>query len=96
MTDDMELVREYLSRQSEAAFETLVSRNIKRGITLSATVIAGAISASSVQAAPVVLAKTVTAVAIAKGAAASGSTLTLIKGALKIMAWTKMKTAVGI
>ena len=38
------------------------------------------------------LAKSVTAVAIAKGAAASGSTLTLIKGALKIMAWTKAKT----
>jgi uncharacterized protein (TIGR03435 family) len=39
-------------------------------------------------------------VAVAKGAAASGSTLTLIKGALKIMAWTKAKitavTTVGI
>jgi hypothetical protein len=32
-------------------------------------------------------------VAVAKGAAASTSTLTLIKGALKIMAWSKMKTA---
>jgi hypothetical protein len=41
----------------------------------------------------VALAKSVTAVALVKGAAASGSTLTLIKGALKIMAWTKMKTA---
>ena len=58
--------------------------------------IAGTISANSVQAAPVALAKTVTAVAIAKGAAASASTLTLIKGALKIMAWTKAKTAVVI
>jgi uncharacterized protein (TIGR03435 family) len=35
-------------------------------------------------------------VAIAKGAAASGSTLTLVKGALKIMAWTKMKTAIVV
>ena len=40
------------------------------------------------------LAKSVTAVAIAKSATASGSTLTLIKGALKIMAWSKMKTVV--
>jgi Flp pilus assembly protein TadD len=32
--------------------------------------------------------------AIAKGATASISTLTLIKGALKIMAWTKAKTVV--
>ena len=42
------------------------------------------------------LAKSVTAVAITKGAAASGSTLTLIKGALKIMAWTKAKTAIVV
>jgi hypothetical protein len=40
------------------------------------------------------LAKTATAAALAKGAAASGSTLTLITGALKIMAWTKAKTAI--
>ena len=33
-------------------------------------------------------------VAIAKGATASTSTLTLIKGALKLMAWTKSKTAI--
>jgi uncharacterized protein (TIGR03435 family) len=33
---------------------------------------------------------------MAKGTAASTSTLTLVKGALKIMAWTKMKTAVAV
>jgi RNA polymerase sigma factor (sigma-70 family) len=66
----------------------------KRGVTLTATIIAGAVSANSIQAAPVALAKTVTAAAIAKGAAATGSTLTLVKGALKLMAWTKAKTAV--
>jgi hypothetical protein len=53
-------------------------------------------SANSVQAAPVALAKAVTAIAVAKGAAASGSTLTLIKGALKIMAWSKAKTAIVV
>ena len=63
-------------------------------MTSTTETIAGAISANSVQAAPVALAKTVTAVAIAKGATASASTLTLIKGALKIMAWTKAKTAI--
>ncbi|MGA2854322.1 MAG: sigma-70 family RNA polymerase sigma factor, partial [Verrucomicrobiota bacterium] len=66
----------------------------KRGMAHSAELIAGAISAHSVQAAPAALAKAVTAVAVAKGAAAGGSTLTLIKGALKIMAWTKMKMAI--
>jgi hypothetical protein len=39
------------------------------------------------------LAKTATAAALAKGMTASASTTTLIKGALKIMAWSKMKTA---
>jgi RNA polymerase sigma factor (sigma-70 family) len=66
----------------------------KRGVTLTATLIAGAVSANSIQAAPAALAKTVTAAAMAKGAAATGSTLTLVKGALKLMAWTKAKTAV--
>jgi uncharacterized protein (TIGR03435 family) len=66
----------------------------KRGVSSTTAIIAGAVSANSVQAAPVALAKSVTALAVAKGAAASGSTLTLIKGALKIMAWTKAKTAI--
>jgi hypothetical protein len=35
-------------------------------------------------------------VVIVKGVAASGSTLTLIKGALKLMAWAKAKTAVVV
>ena len=68
----------------------------KRGVSSTTAIIAGAISANSIQAAPVGLAKTVSAVAITKGAAVSGSTLTLIKGALKIMAWTKIKIAVVI
>jgi uncharacterized protein (TIGR03435 family) len=67
----------------------------KRGVTLTATVLTTAISANSVQAAPLGLAATVTAAAV-KGAAVSGSTLTLIKGALKIMAWTKLKTAIVV
>jgi RNA polymerase sigma factor (sigma-70 family) len=67
----------------------------RRGVDSTADAITGAISGNSVQIAPATLAKTVTAVAIAKGgAAASTSTLTLVKGALKIMAWTKAKTAI--
>jgi RNA polymerase sigma factor (sigma-70 family) len=76
------------------AVEKLRNYFSKRGVTLTATVIAGAVSANSIQAAPVALAKTVTVVAVAKGAAATGSTLTLVKGALKIMAWTNAKTTV--
>jgi uncharacterized protein (TIGR03435 family) len=81
-------------RRVHRAVEKLRRFFTKRGIILPAAVLTTAISANSVQAAPVALAKTVTAVAVAKGAAAGGSTLILIKGALKIMAWTKMKTAI--
>ena len=66
----------------------------KRGVNSTTAIIAEAISANSVQAVPAALAKSVTAVALAKGATAGGSTSTLIKGALKIMAWTKAKMAV--
>ena len=76
------------------ALEKLRKFFTKRGVDSTAATIAESISAHSVQSAPVALAKTVTAVAIAKGATASISTLTLIKGALKIMAWTKAKTAI--
>ena len=68
----------------------------QRGVTSTTAIIAGAVSANAVQAAPVTLAKSVTAAALAKGAAASGSTLTLIKGALKLMAWSQAKTAVVV
>ena len=76
------------------ALEKLRKFFTKRGVTLSVTLIAGAVSANSVQAAPVALAKTISVVAVAKGATVGGSTLALVKGALKIMAWTKTKTAI--
>jgi uncharacterized protein (TIGR03435 family) len=76
------------------ALEKLRKIFTKNGVTLSATVIATAVSENSVHAAPIALAKTVTTVALAKGATVSISTLTIIKGALKIMAWTKVKMVV--
>ena len=68
----------------------------RQGISSTTAMLAGAISANSVHAAPALLAKTATGIALAKGATASGSTLTLIQGALKIMAWTKARTAIVI
>lgn len=61
----------------------------KRGMSSTTAIIAGAISTNSVKAAPAVLAKSVTAVAMTNGATASGSTLTVVKGALKLMAYKK-------
>jgi RNA polymerase sigma factor (sigma-70 family) len=81
-------------KRTARALDKLRKMFVRRGIALSAAAIAGAISAHSVQAAPVAVVNSVTAAAIAKGAAASASTLTLINGTLKLMAWTKTKIAV--
>ena len=88
----------------ERAAQKRVSRGLeklrgifaRRGVTLTTAVIVGALSANSVHAAPSMLAATISAVAVTKGAAAGASTLTLIKGALKLMAWTKAKTAIVV
>jgi RNA polymerase sigma factor (sigma-70 family) len=87
---------------SEAAAQRRVLRAMERlreffakhGLASTTEILAEKISSHSVKAAPVMLAETVTVMAIAKGAAASASTLTLIQGALKLMAWTKTKIAV--
>jgi RNA polymerase sigma factor (sigma-70 family) len=89
---------------SDAAAQSRVHRAVeklrkfftKRGVDSTAAIIAGAISANSVQAAPVGLAKTISIVTVAKGAAAGTATLTLVKGALKIMAWVKTKTVIAV
>lgn len=77
------------------ALEKLRTFFAKRGLTLSAAAIAGAISTHSVQAAPGGLATSVTVAAV-KGATVSSSTLMLIETTLKIMAWTKLKTAIVV
>jgi alpha-tubulin suppressor-like RCC1 family protein len=76
------------------AVEKLRKFFAQHGVALSGVAIAGAVSANSIQAAPVALMKTIPAVALAKGAVATSSTPTLVNGALKIMAWTNVKTAV--
>lgn len=83
---------------SEAAAHKRVSRALeklrrafsKRGVTMTAAMIAGAVSAHSVQAAPLGLATTVAATAL-PGAAVGSSTCMLIQGTLKTMAWAKAK-----
>jgi RNA polymerase sigma factor (sigma-70 family) len=65
----------------------------RRGISSTTVLMAAALSAHSVHAAPAVLAKSITTLALAQGATAGGSTLALMKGALKLMAWSKTQTA---
>jgi RNA polymerase sigma factor (sigma-70 family) len=67
----------------------------KHGVNSTAAIIMGGISNSTTQAAPVTLAKTVTAIVMAKGAAVPASTLLIIKGTLKQMAWAKWRFTAG-
>jgi uncharacterized protein (TIGR03435 family) len=85
-----DVVRKRLSR----AMEKLRVIFVRRGVAVSSLALVTAFTAHGVQAAPLGLASSLAGVAVAKGATASGSTLTLIKGALKIMAWTKAKTII--
>ena len=66
----------------------------RRGVATPAAVLAMAISTNAVHAAPSGLACSVAMAAASKGAIANDSTLTLIKTTLKLMAWTKAKTAI--
>lgn len=68
----------------------------RKNVSSTTAIIAGAISTNSLHLVPPALAKVVTAAALAKGATAGSSTITLIKGALKLMAWTKAKTAIAV
>lgn len=77
------------------ALEKLRRIFTQRGITLSAAMIAAAVSAHSVQAAPVGLAASATLAAV-QGTAVTGTTFSLIQTTLKYMAWTKVKTATTV
>ncbi|HTA95144.1 MAG TPA: sigma-70 family RNA polymerase sigma factor [Verrucomicrobiae bacterium] len=76
------------------ALEKLRKFFAKRGVAFSATIIAGVVSANSVQAAPAGL--VISTVAAVKGSAATVSTMTLVKGTLKVMTYAKLKLALGI
>ena len=77
------------------AVEKLRRFFVKRGVVISAVGVTAAISSQAVQAAPTGLLATVAAGVTIKGASAA-STATLIKGTLKLMAWTKLKTAIVV
>ena len=90
-------------RLTEAAAHKRVNRALeklrkifsKRGAVFSTAIIAGAVSANSVHAAPVGLATTIVTTAV-KGSAVATSTITLVKGTLKVMTYAKLKLALGI
>ncbi|HTI99422.1 MAG TPA: TIGR03435 family protein [Dongiaceae bacterium] len=82
-------------KRVQRALEKLRRFFTRRGVTLTGTLLAGAVSAHAVAAAPIGLTATI-ATAATQGATVGSGTITLVKGVLKLMAWTKAKTAIVI
>jgi len=80
-------------KRVDRALEKLRKIFSRRGVTLTAAMIAGAVTANSVQAAPAGTAARV-AVTASKRAAVAGATLALVKGTLKLMTWSQYRTLV--
>ena len=74
------------------AIEKLRAFVLSRGVALSAAALATAVSAKAVQAAPVGMASSIATLALPQ-AAVPISTLTLVKGTMKTIAWLQFKTA---
>ena len=88
-------VNEYAAQKRVArGLERLRAFFEKRGISTGTGTISESIATHSIQPAPAVLAKSIMAAAVTKGIVSSASTLTLMKGVLKIMASSKTKTAI--
>ena len=76
------------------ALEKLRKLFALRGVVVSAGALGSLITAKAIQAAPAGLAASVCAAAV-QGTSLTASTLALVKGTLKFMAWTKTKLAIG-
>jgi RNA polymerase sigma factor (sigma-70 family) len=77
------------------ALEKLRRFFTKRGVALSAATLGGAMATHAVEAAPVDAASTVTATILSQGAAASASTLALVKVSLSALAWMRWRILLG-
>jgi RNA polymerase sigma factor (sigma-70 family) len=82
-------------KRTARALERLRKLFSRRGVVLSAAAITVAVSANAVQAAPAGLAAQISTLA-AKGALATISTASLVKGTLQALAWAKFKTVASL
>ena len=93
--DAMGLQERAAQKRVNRAIEKLRKFFAGRGVNLTAAIIVGVISANCVQAAPTGLATTIAAT-VTTGSTVAVSTLTLVKGTMKIMTWIKLKFAATI
>jgi len=84
-----------VQRRVLRALEKLRANFAKQGVTHTAQAIAGTVTQNAVQMAPVGLAAKISLIA-AKGAATTTAITALVKGTLKVMAWTKAQTAIVV
>ena len=84
-----------VQKHAHRALEKLRKIFAKQGVTHTAEAIAGTVTANAVVAAPAGLALKIAALT-AKGAVVSTSLAALVKGTIKVMAWTKAKMVVAV
>jgi len=77
------------------ALEKLRRYFSKRGVLVTTAAVSAGLSAHAVHAAPAALAISIGTTAV-QGSAAAASTLTLAKGAVKLMTWAKIKTVAWV
>jgi RNA polymerase sigma factor (sigma-70 family) len=90
----LKVSEEAAQKRVTRALERLKNAFRKRGVLSTTAAIAGAVSANSVLAVPPALTELVAVAAMTQNTAVGGTTLTLVKGALKLMAWAKAKLAI--
>jgi len=76
------------------ALEKLQRFFSRRGVSIPGVALTAVISSQAVQAAPAGTISSIHALVAAKGATATLSTATIVKGTLSLMAWTKFKTTI--
>ncbi len=85
--------KEGARKRVSRAVEQLRGFFVRHGSVMPVDVVVGLLSTHAVQAAPAGLATAVAAAAAFKGIAVAGSSATLVKATLELMAWTKLKIA---
>jgi RNA polymerase sigma factor (sigma-70 family) len=91
----LQVTEDAAQKRVTRALEKLRALFVKRGVALTAALIAGAVSANSVQAAPAALATKLSVIA-GKGLATTKTMTALVKTTMKTMTWLKLKFVAGV
>ena len=96
MAAALRMKEDAVQKRVTRALEKLRARLVKRGVTLTATVIAGAVAANVIQAAPIGLAATITSAAMLAGTTLTATTAVVMTTIQKIAVAAALAATVGV